>query len=168
MIVVEKMKRKKFKSTKGLTLNQKVDVYLSLAIKQGKCRVHSGALSDRGYGRTTYKGKMAKIHRLVWIVKKGPIPKGMFICHKCDNRGCIKLSHLFVGSCLDNVRDCIAKNRFSLGINRAAAKLNPELVRKIREAFAKGRGFAGRCRELGVNRGTARSVARGDTWRYVK
>lgn len=50
-------------------------------------------------------------HRYSWSMKNGPIPKGKYICHKCDNRRCIRLSHLFLGTPLANVLDMINKGR---------------------------------------------------------
>lgn len=41
----------------------------------------------------------------------GPIPKGMFVLHKCDVRACVKPDHLFIGTKKDNTRDMMSKGR---------------------------------------------------------
>lgn len=47
-------------------------------------------------------------HRWVWEAVNGPIPKGMVVRHKCDNRLCYRLSHLELGTQADNVADMVA------------------------------------------------------------
>lgn len=51
------------------------------------------------------------MHRWVWEQVNGPIPAGMMVCHKCDNRRCIRPSHLFLGTSGDNARDMARKGR---------------------------------------------------------
>ena len=64
-----------------------------------------------GYGQLKRDGKKIMAHRFVWEKAYGPIPKGMCICHRCDNPPCVNLEHLFLGTHGDNIRDCYAKKR---------------------------------------------------------
>ena len=80
------------------------------------CLVWHGALSD-GYGMIWYEGKLIRAHRLAWLLSCGVIPKGMQVLHKCDNRKCINLKHLFLGTQADNLNDAVAKGR----LNRSEA-----------------------------------------------
>lgn len=97
------------------------------------------ACKDRwGYGATTANGVFTKSHRLAWTIVYGPIKKGMFICHKCDNPGCCNPTHLFVGTHKDNMRDMVSKKRFAKGEKNGSSKLQGSQVKKIRRLAQDG------------------------------
>lgn len=70
-----------------------------------------GTRDSNGYGVVKRKGRMVKAHRMVWEECFGPIPKGLFICHHCDNPPCVNPLHLFPGTAADNNRDMMEKGR---------------------------------------------------------
>lgn len=80
---------------------------------------------DRGgYGRMTVAGTPRKIdsaHRVAWQLTNGPIPDGLWVLHRCDNRGCVNPAHLFLGTRTDNVRDMMAKGRDNIVRAKALA-----------------------------------------------
>lgn len=76
------------------------------------CRLWLGAVNPKGYGRVRFRGSAAVAHRVAFILAYGEIPEGQFALHRCDTPSCINPDHLFLGSALDNTRDCIAKGRF--------------------------------------------------------
>ena len=55
--------------------------------------------------------KFGKISRYVWKLRFGPIPRGILVCHKCDNPKCINPDHLFLGTVQDNALDMVRKGR---------------------------------------------------------
>ncbi len=66
---------------------------------------------NKGYGQFGFNGKNTQAHRVAWTITYGEIPKGMYVCHSCDNQSCVRPEHLFLGTPKDNVQDCINKKR---------------------------------------------------------
>jgi len=59
----------------------------------------------KGYGVLKIGRTQWYAHRASYRVRVGEIPKGMMICHHCDNPPCINPAHLYAGTALDNARD---------------------------------------------------------------
>lgn len=98
------------------------------------CSLWKGPVSG-GYGRFQNKlGMDNTVPRAIWEMEHGKIPKGMCVCHTCDNPLCIRLSHLFLGSFKDNMNDRIAKGhaRGPRGEKNGATTLTEAHVLAIR------------------------------------
>ena len=85
-----------------------------------------------GYGSISTTNGYTSAHRVSWELHKGPIPKGMHVLHSCDNPPCINPLHLFLGTQMDNMKDCIAKGRMPRGEDKVNAKLTEQNVLEIR------------------------------------
>jgi hypothetical protein len=100
--------------------------FWSLVDKNGDCWEWLGRKRS-GYGRFYVRKGAYNANRLVWMIKNGVIPESHFICHHCDNPGCVNPSHLFLGTCLDNIRDMIKKGRkVTIRGDAHYARTNPE------------------------------------------
>lgn len=78
------------------------------------CWEWTALLDDKGYGRSSYREKVISVHRIAWMLANGD-PESLCVLHKCDNRKCARIDHLFLGTRADNNADKVAKGRASTG-----------------------------------------------------
>ena len=78
----------------------------------GPCWVWTGA-TNGGYGILKVPGekRVVRAHIFSWKQENGPVPEGLFVLHHCDQRPCIRIPHLFMGTNQDNMKDMAAKGR---------------------------------------------------------
>lgn len=82
------------------------------------CHLWKAAVDQDGYGRIGVNGKNRLAHRTVWEQSHGTIPPGLHILHFCDNRACVRIDHLWIGTNLENVFDGLLKGRHPPGPGR--------------------------------------------------
>ena len=70
---------------------------------------------EKGYGRFGIDRRDWGAHRFIYAMAYGPIPPGMLVCHSCNLRRCVKLTHLFLdtpaGSRMNTIIKC--RSRFT-------------------------------------------------------
>jgi hypothetical protein len=135
------------------------------------CILWTGTVSIGGYGILSSggaKGAMIYANRLSYALFVGPIPDGLFALHKCDTPKCINPFHLFLGTCLDNARDKVAKGRQTKGEGHWIAKLTDERVLAIRDRYSRGNISQGQLAlENGVCQHTIGAIVNRKTWKHV-
>jgi hypothetical protein len=106
------------------------------------CWEWTGSRQPNGYGQIQVNGRPKLTHRLSYELNTGPIPKGISVLHRCDNRRCVRPDHLFLGTAKDNACDMAMKGRSTKGRRRPGsgpagernshAVIGPSIVALIR------------------------------------
>lgn len=122
-------------------LREKIQANISGA--DDDCWLWGMSRDMKGYGVLWVNGNIQRTHRLAYTVFVGPIPDGMFVCHKCDVPACCNPSHLFLGTQLDNMRDAKKKGRMKGGGTQASgyARKGTKNVRTEKACAGCGKSF---------------------------
>lgn len=138
--------------------------------KTKDCWVWQGPVTKRGYGRVYAIGKTWRAHRLAYHIIFGDIPKGMLVCHSCDNPPCCNPEHLFLGTNKDNSEDMVNKNRsfHTVGEDNPVAILTEEIVKEIILAYTTSKtSYSKLALHYDVSISAIRDVIKGRRWAYL-
>src|SRR5882724_814459 len=106
------------------------------------CWMWKGSFFSRGYGSFNIiedgRYKAIKANRQSWIYFRGPIPDGLFVLHKCDNKACVNPDHLYVGTHRQNMDDAIERKQMVSGTRHAHFVRIEGAVDRVRDLFAQG------------------------------
>jgi hypothetical protein len=121
-------------------------------------------------------------HRFSYELAHGAIPDGLFVCHRCDNRGCVNPDHLFLGTNSENLMDASRKGRIASG-DRNGLRVHPESALKgeangfarltlaavlaIRAERLAGRPYHKIASRYGISTSQVFNVCQRKQWRHV-
>ena len=117
--------------------------------KGRSCWEWTAGKAGKGYGIFWLDGKHCYAHRVSYEIEVGPIPEDMCVCHTCDNPGCVRPGHLFLGTHKDNQIDCSNKGRKPRRLFHDMA-----VIKNLRDA---GYSYPSIGKMLGVSKTTARN-----------
>lgn len=138
-----------------------------------ECWEWTGARHGLGYGvlRLERKRENIRANRLSWIIHNGEIPKGLYVCHLCDNPPCCNPAHLWTGTYADNIRDMVGKGRngAARGERSAMSRLTDAQVVEMRAMHATGRHAQAQLADrFGVGKSTVQAIVSKRTWKHVR
>ena len=128
---------------------------------------------NKGYGLISRRAVTGEgytlVHRYSWMLTRGRIPKGLYVCHHCDVKNCVRPSHLFLGTQKDNMADMKRKGRDNnvRGSAVGTSKLKETDIPVIRAMRAKKITFPIIAKKFRVSVGTIEMVMYGKYWRHV-
>lgn len=116
-----------------------------------------------GYGQFSNKAltTLTTAHRASWLLHNGPIPEGLLVCHKCDNRKCCNPDHLYLGT---NSQNMIDRSKRGYVHQRA---LTEEKVREMRQLRQQGWPWRKLAARYGVQMNAVREATLGKSWAFV-
>jgi HNH endonuclease len=137
-----------------------------IEIQEDGCWRYTGGLNGGGYGNIWDRGRTRSAHVVSYELSKGPVPEGMSVLHACDNRACVRPTHLFLGSTQDNINDMITKGRDGFkGIRNGRSLLVEEQVNLVkfylRNTFLSQEAIADK---FHVSRSTISAISTGRNW----
>jgi hypothetical protein len=122
-----------------------------------------------GYGQLgcgAANSRSLKAHRASWLVHIGPIPHGLHVLHKCDNRRCCNPAHLYLGTHQQNMRDMHERGR-TVGFtseNNPRAKLTPRKAYEVRWLLAQGWKGSWIARDFGISKQSVYAIRDGKSY----
>jgi len=136
-------------------------------VAESGCWIWVASTFRTGYGQFNPRnGRIVTAHRFAYELYNGPIPEGLFVCHRCDVRTCVNPDHLFLGTCADNLADMRAKGRARSapkdGEKNPAAKLTATDAREIFLSNAPDRVLA---EKYGITRQAIWKIKHRKSWR---
>lgn len=76
--------------------------------------------------------------REMWEAAFGPVPEGLQVLHRCHDERCVRLSHLYLGTHQDNMRDRREAGRTARGERHGMARVSDAQADAARRALAAG------------------------------
>lgn len=119
-----------------------------------------------GYYKTDYKGRSTHLHRRLWQEAYGDLERNQIVMHKCDNKSCINLDHLEVGTTKQNVKDAIDRGLcwWVNGEDCHSSKLSEDDVRFIRSSTENSYALS---KILPVSYSAVKAVRKRRTWKHL-
>lgn len=120
-----------------------------------------------GYGQFV-RADGSRVRAHVYSIEKHlgyPTPRGMEVCHRCDNPPCVNPAHLYYGTRQNNIDDALARGRWRLGEKHPFARLTEEDVVSIRTRYAAGEEVKSLSGEYRIANSTLRGIVLGFKWK---
>ena len=142
--------------------------YIDFPAQPEDCWLWNGS-RNRSHGRLAYgclrmRGKTRPAHRISYEYFHGPVPKGKFVCHRCDNPPCVNPAHLFAGTDSENK---IGMRKDLTGEKHPRSKLTDRDVKVIRWMYDGGWKPKDMAVVFPVDASTLCQIGRRKRWRHV-
>jgi HNH endonuclease len=148
---------------KSLPIRDRIEENIERITESG-CWIWMRAVDEDGYGRIKVKNSNRGAHKRSYEEFVGPVPDGIFVCHRCDIPSCVNPHHLFLGTNRENLEDRDRKGRQARRESHGNSKLSNQLASEIRKLRSEGASLKDLSREFGLRVATVCMVAKGRIW----
>lgn len=128
------------------------------------CWEWQGFKDTIGYGRLHYYQIQMSVHRVIWWIYNGQIKDGLDVCHKCNNKACARIDHLYLATHKQNLKDASRDGLIPHGEKHYLSKFSEADVLALRDKVANGARITHMVHQYG---GAARSAIIGHTWKHL-
>lgn len=90
--------------------DEKLRFLAKVKVMDSGCHEWQASFHRDGYGKFQTEGKTMPAHRVAYKLFKQN-PEKNHVLHRCDNRKCVNVEHLFLGTNKDNIADMDQKKR---------------------------------------------------------
>ena len=133
-----------------------------------ECWLYDGYVRSDGY-RLVYKCDISSYaHRLSWIDNRGPIPHGLLVLHRCDNRGCANPNHLYLGNQSKNMADKITRLKPGVKIGRTAYMFKENDILAMKYLRDKGESYVKIASMFGCSRQYVTLLLKGERGKNIQ
>ena len=168
ILAIYNIPRRKPKKAQNVKWGVKEVFWDHIKEEENGCWSFKGSLDK--YRDVYYNSKHYGAHRFSYILHYGKYEKGLCICHKCDNKGCVNPDHLFLGTQKDNMDDMWNKGRGNPPINKGekngSSKLTEKEVIQIKEN-RKMKSVAELSILFSISKSTIRDIYSNRTWKCI-
>jgi hypothetical protein len=150
------------------TTKERIEYYTDRSGGPDACWPWLGAKDKDGYPYiSTGPSRCSRALKVIYQAYVGPVPPGKEIRHTCDHPWCGNYGHMIPGTHMENVQDCVSRQRQGRGSQKQTAKLHESDIPTIRMRVRSGETQTSVARHYGVSQVVISNIMRGKSWRHV-
>ena len=134
---------------------------------KGECWEWTGYFGVRYYAFFSLKHYNFRASRVSWFLEAEIDPGPLLACHSCDNPKCVRPSHIFCATQLENRQDAKRKGRVTRGANCHLSKMTETKVRDLRKLRNEGWSYGALVKHFGISKSSIASIVKMKTWSHV-